>query len=443
MTPIFIVSQILNNASAFTAMWFYGAFMPYKEKYETKKLAVNLVMFGGLLALGLLRGDPPYFNPVQFISITVAYFVFQFAVLAVVFKAPLWQKVLVFFLHKVIEAALIALLDKVPVLFPSILPMYMEHEFYNTYYSILLYAASLILNFAGCYLILLVYRALRRSKKKLPELMLFILIPVSQVCLAVESLFILSRYDLLMRIEGIFILFCCVLSVIGDISLFVTLDNIRKKAALEKRIEFIEAQQAGNMNQLKNIAAVTKRQHMINHDLKNLLITAGLLLENNDVERAKASMESISELLSEYENKTLCENPIVNAVANYKLIAAREADVTLSYDLQIPSELPFSDIDICSVYTNILDNAIAALSVYPQPQQRHASLVSSVSHGFLLIRERNPYEENESPRYAAEDELIHGFGLDILQYITQKYEGWIEVAKDDGMFDLKISLPLA
>ena len=443
MTMVFFVSQVLNNASTFLALWFYSAFIPYKEKYQSKKLAVNLVMFGGLLAVGLLRGNPPCFDPVSFIALTVSYFVFQFAVLVVAFQAPLWQKVLVFFAHKVIEAALIALIDKVPVLFPEILPLYMNYEFFNDYYSILLYGAALILNFVVCYIILAVYRALKRSKKKFSELMLFILIPVSQVCLAVEALYVLSRYELLLRVEGVFVLFACIIAVIGDISLFVTLDNIRKQAALEKQIELIEAQQSNSMKQLKNIAAVTKRQQMINHDLKNLFITAGLLLENNDVERAKKSIEDISEMLLEYESVTLCEHPVINAVANYKLIAAREADISLSFDFQIPRELPFSDIDICSVYTNILDNAISALSTYPQADKRSASLVSSVSHGFLLIRETNPYDENLSRQHTDEDALIHGFGMDIMQYITKKYDGWMEVTKEGGIFDLKISLPLA
>ncbi|MEG1417386.1 MAG: ATP-binding protein [Oscillospiraceae bacterium] len=400
-------------------------------------------MFAGLLIVGLLRYIPFLGSDPWFYALTLFYFVFQFSVLFVVFEAHLWQKILIFFVHKVIEACVMLFCENmVSFLFTMSSNWHLQEQFGDYLFATGIYALSLLLDFILCYLVLWIYHVIKNTKNKRSDWMLFALIPVSQILLFVCGFIIVSKSDYILNWESVLLLFGCIFSLVGDLSLLFTLDNIRKKTLLEKRIELMEAQQISSMKHLKSIAAITKRQHMINHDFKNQLITACLLLDKKDSTGARESLSVISGMLERYEDKQLCGHPIVNAVTNYKLIDARDVGVELSCELQLPMEIPVSDTDLCSIYANILDNAISALSSYPEKAARCASLSSSVAHGFLLIRESNPYDENCPSRHTDEDVNIHGFGLDILRYITEKYGGWMEITKDDGIFDLQMRLPL-
>lgn len=54
----------------------------------------------------------------------------------------------------------------------------------------------------------------------------------------------------------------------------------------------------------------------------------------------------------------LCENAVVDSVASYFVPLYREHGIPFTFTLDLPRELPVPNTDLCSVLSNLLENAI-------------------------------------------------------------------------------------
>ncbi len=75
--------------------------------------------------------------------------------------------------------------------------------------------------------------------------------------------------------------------------------------------------------------------------------------------------DSLNQYLKKYINAlpvshviTYCQNNSVNALLNYLIPIARESAVDIRIYINIPEHLPVTDIDLCSILGNVLENAI-------------------------------------------------------------------------------------
>lgn len=64
----------------------------------------------------------------------------------------------------------------------------------------------------------------------------------------------------------------------------------------------------------------------------------------------------------------LCDNALVDAVASHYGMLYRKHGIPFSFELDLPAELPVSKIDLCSVLSNLLENALEASLQDGNPQ---------------------------------------------------------------------------
>jgi len=105
------------------------------------------------------------------------------------------------------------------------------------------------------------------------------------------------------------------------------------------------------------------------------------------------------------------------------------------------------DSDIYSLFGNILDNAIDAVSRIDDPEKRMISLTVSDRNGLLLIEEENFCHsplvfEDGLPITTKSNRDYHGFGMQSIRLLTEKYKGSLKVKQDEGVFRLSIMLPI-
>jgi sensor histidine kinase regulating citrate/malate metabolism len=61
-----------------------------------------------------------------------------------------------------------------------------------------------------------------------------------------------------------------------------------------------------------------------------------------------------------YDSKKYCSHPVVNAVLTQKCVLAELMDISMDIDVYVPDDSEIQSIDLCSVFSNLLDNAIEA-----------------------------------------------------------------------------------
>jgi sensor histidine kinase regulating citrate/malate metabolism len=102
---------------------------------------------------------------------------------------------------------------------------------------------------------------------------------------------------------------------------------------------------------------------------------------------------------------------------------------------------------IYSVFGNIMDNAIRASKML-EKEKRFISLTISESNGAILIEESNFYNGdiriiNESSIETSKaNKSKHGYGIKSITYIIDKFHGTTSLSAKDGLFSIKISIPI-
>jgi sensor histidine kinase regulating citrate/malate metabolism len=169
--------------------------------------------------------------------------------------------------------------------------------------------------------------------------------------------------------------------------------------------------------------------HKLYHDIGNHLKTIQILVSNGENQQAKDYAEG---LLKEYNNihkNYYCNNNIINAVLSQKMKICGQSKIEHDIDVHIPDQLPIRDIDLMSVYANLLDNAIEGCRRNLECNNYIKVKTSVIGNYFAvkIINSKSKIEENsENSKYfptRKKNKSMHGYGMKILEEIVQRYDG--------------------
>lgn len=128
-------------------------------------------------------------------------------------------------------------------------------------------------------------------------------------------------------------------------------------------------------------------------------------------------------------------------ILSYYEDAMLEADVQFDYSLQIPSKIKISDVDLTSILSNSLENALHAVLELSE-EHRRIDLNITEKSGKLLISIKNPYAR--APKFINDmpvaGEERHGFGTQSIRYTAEKLGANCQFSLTDGMFVLRVIL---
>ena len=104
------------------------------------------------------------------------------------------------------------------------------------------------------------------------------------------------------------------------------------------------------------------------------------------------------------------------------------------------------DIDIYSLFGNILDNAIHSV-MNLEEEQRTISITAKSRGKLLSVNSHNYYSgeiemEDGIPVTGSHDKVHHGFGIRSMILIVEKYGGSINFSSEDHIFNINILFPI-
>ena len=432
---IFLVRQTLNNLSSVITLFFFNAFLEYREPYRHHKLAVHLVNFFFTLILGYLRGVPALnrsFGP--FILLTVTHLVFQFVLLIKVFEGSLGFKIFIFLINKLIETVLISFGYSILAMwYPELNTDFVEPSSFLSViisYSILNGIDILLsLSFVAF------YRFMRKMKRKAMEQLFYILIPFSQFFLILLLLYYAQIKDEL-GISNPFIILGLAASMtacVGDAALFVVLRKIRENSEMESQLKINELQQ--QYYALLEAQQIQMRE--MQHDINNHLFTIKTLVGkgNADIEL----LEYTSELNRKIDMPQLifCNNRILNALLVNKVLISKERKVQMKIDVAAFDLSYLSDMEIVSLFSNLLDNAIDSAS---GTENSFVNLQVTRKKNALLIFCENSISLSSGGKTPLDGKMTRGNGLRIIRKIVKKSNGNMVIEAEEGKYQVSILL---
>lgn len=136
----------------------------------------------------------------------------------------------------------------------------------------------------------------------------------------------------------------------------------------------------------------------------------------------------------------LCENLLVNLLLNDKKVKANECDIKFESKVVIPEDLPVDSKDICSLFFNLIDNAIDANKTLSKTLGKWITIKANVMGNYLIIKQSNSmfnYTESDGKGNFFTTKLNkvnHGKGLKIIADIAEKYNGFAEFETKNNVF---------
>ncbi len=180
----------------------------------------------------------------------------------------------------------------------------------------------------------------------------------------------------------------------------------------------------------------------IRHDISNHLLAIRALIESGNITEARRYLNEVSEMNDLAAMPVRTGASVLDALLFKKTEQAKDSDIALTFDVSCPlGDTAISDYDLCSVFGNIIDNALEA--VMPLEQNRKIAVIIEKQLDMLYIRCTNPYSgelraRGERLLTSKADTALHGYGLSRVREISAKHGGEVKITSDNGEFSIEI-----
>lgn len=143
---------------------------------------------------------------------------------------------------------------------------------------------------------------------------------------------------------------------------------------------------------------------------------------------------------------TQYNNLVLDALLGAKTNLAREHNIKYDCDISVPPDLPFSNVDICILIGNALENAFDACCREDLPFEKHIAITIKYKTDCLYCHFENSFSHKLRPsrntlfHSTKSDFSHHGYGLSSINHIVDKYKGTMNITTENNIFSLKILL---
>lgn len=257
------------------------------------------------------------------------------------------------------------------------------------------------------------------------------------------NLYLEARQDALLhsrQLMGMYVMLSLVM--IGLLLLFYLLfylvaRELDANARLRQENQFLHMQ-SSQYEALRAAIAETRRAR---HDLRHHFNALSALAERGAWEELRRYLSEAGGNVPDAELE-LCENPAVNGVAGHYAALSRRAGVPFTCELDLPQVLPASEMDVCVVLSNLLENALEASASLGA--RGYIRLRASLrGEKLLLLTVENAYAGEITERdgvLQSAKRQGEGVGLQSVAHIAEKSGGYCRFLHGGGVFTANVML---
>lgn len=294
---------------------------------------------------------------------------------------------------------------------------------------------------------ILVFYFLYRLKRRYGELVNHKYVFYLVVFGLLEDFFIVMIFNFLPSISWksvnnfnfITILFLCLEFILLVISLCLSIAYGRNEKEYQRIIAFTDTQ----FKVLHDIQSQIDEANKKYHDIGNHLDTIALLLENNMLIELKEFMNELVPNINKAEIPNVSDSFLL-LILYEKEAKANKYQISLRCEIDV-KEISIPLLDLNSIVTNLLDNAIEACEKIRNKMERHILFRTYIHEERVFIECSNPYVVK--PRIldsgvfetTKKDKVSHGKGLILIQELAHKYGGSMDIRLLENTFLIRVA----
>ena len=215
---------------------------------------------------------------------------------------------------------------------------------------------------------------------------------------------------------------------------------VKASAAETARAEQIEAQMKLSDEHFKRLQLQYEQYRKLRHDYYNHISTIKGI--KDEAER-DAYIDDLTKQIESHRGITFCSNAAVDALLFNEKAQADKVGVKIEFKIADLDSLTISSIDLCTILSNLIDNAIRGASEVDGEDKRFVSVSVFPRAGQLIVNVRNgslpPKEDLSTTKKHAKDEE-HGLGLTIVREVAERHDGAAVYSFSDGVFEASVSV---
>lgn len=220
-------------------------------------------------------------------------------------------------------------------------------------------------------------------------------------------------------------------------------NELFKKSAMREELQMLNLLREKEHEQFElrkeNIEIINQKSHDLKHQIRALRYASK--------EEFEQFLDEIEESVQIYESIVKTGNEVLDTILTDKSLYCRKRGIQVSC-VADGSQMDFiNTVDLYTILGNALDNAIEAVEKFRDKEKRQIDVLIYRERNFLVINIINPFKDTlkydeELPVSTKADHDYHGFGLKSMKYVVHKYDGFLNIAEEDGCFSLKMLFPI-
>ncbi|MBD5104245.1 MAG: GHKL domain-containing protein [Ruminococcaceae bacterium] len=180
------------------------------------------------------------------------------------------------------------------------------------------------------------------------------------------------------------------------------------------------------------------------HDYHNHIQAMLALTEKPD--QIREYLLKLNADLAQVDTVIKTGNVMVDAILNSKISLIGSYNITVTAKAAVPPEISVSEIDLCVLIGNFLDNALEACLKQPENANRFIRIYVGLLKEQLYIYVANSTDGMTKKLggiyRSTKNSPSHGFGIMRIDSIVEKYGGRLNRQHDEGIFATEAVLPL-
>lgn len=231
-----------------------------------------------------------------------------------------------------------------------------------------------------------------------------------------------------------------VLLILLNLYLTRIIDTMSRNNLLENELNLYQQQQVIQARYYENLEQKYDSTRTLVHDIRNHIQAIEHLHETESTPEGIEYVRDIHDMLNKLNQKFYTTNKMLNIILNDKVQQMNALGIQEDIKLAEVDLNFLRNIDITTLFSNILDNAIEASAA---STQKVLSLRITTTHDFISITLRNSADQppiTEGNSYRSSKKNHEGLGLKNVERVVHQYKGDVQYEWKDAYFITRIML---
>ena len=304
---------------------------------------------------------------------------------------------------------------------------------------------SIVLGKSILILILYLYRLIKFEIELHKKAILYLGIPIIA---NIVSFFVIFKYVFkfsdMKLISTNEILYISILLFLSNISIILVIRRIRKDSRLLAQKDMVKNNLEMQYKYYMNIKENQDKVRQLHHDMKNHIICMRKLNQNGyDNEKY---IERIDKKIKSYENTFDTGNVLLDIILSEKKQICNNKNIKFFSSVNFTKCDFIESEDICSIFSNILDNAIEACMKI-NSNNKFIYIEGKIVEKFFIMKVENSKInkiniKNNKFMTDKDNKFSHGLGISSIKNSVKKYNGETVINYTDDRFIIKILIPI-